>query len=202
MAKFVDLTGKKFNKLTVIKRIKTRKNNMIYYLVRCHCGVEKEMAGALVSGGFNKTCGCSRRDWILKMNTTHGGTKSPLYKVWRGMKDRCARNSRYFGRDIKIEWKSFEEFRDDMLESYLLHKKTHSSTSIDRINNNGNYSKDNCRWVTMTENTRNRSNTIFVPYKGRRIPLSEYCETHKEVRYQTIIMRLWRGVPIEEAIKP
>lgn len=93
------------------------------------------------------------------MNKKHGFTSNRFYySVWTGLNQRCknpksSNFSYYGGKGIKVEWKSFQEFKDDMYDSYKEHVRLYGqkNTSIDRINFRGNYSKENCRWVTWRE---------------------------------------------------
>lgn len=91
----------------------------------------------------------------------HNMAQTAFYNVWIGIKQRCGNTRlkaypRYGGRGIKCEWKSFEEFMADMYPSYLKHKAKNTSTTIERIDNDGNYCKRNCKWITQSEQTKNR----------------------------------------------
>jgi hypothetical protein len=125
---------------------------------------------------------------------------SPEYKVWNNFKTRCynpntINYNRYGGRGIIVcdKWLSFEGFLEDM------GKRPSNDYSLDRIDNDGNYCKDNCRWVTRKEQTRNRSSNIYVLYKENKIILKDLA---KEVGldYQVIKRRLDKGLDITIAI--
>lgn len=105
----------------------------------------------------------------------HGKRKELIYNVWDGMNQRCynpnnPKYEHYGGRGIQVEWKDFTEFVEDMETSYLEHKKTYSSTTLDRINNNGNYSKENTRWATYLEQNHNQR-----PKKWNSSPICKQC---------------------------
>lgn len=100
-------------------------------------------------------------------------------KTWHAINRRCRdKNDPYYGgRGIKVEWKKFDEFRDDMWEEFLRHSSknpNYRDTQIDRIDVNGNYSKENCRFVTAKENSINRRNTVLYECFGRKMTLSDW----------------------------
>jgi hypothetical protein len=152
--KRLDLAGKRFGKLVVIRPCGKR-GTSILWLCKCDCGNTSTPAGTLLNTGQTKSCssGCSK--------TKHGQKtrqhSSPVYNTWAAMKSRCGNpnNShyhRYGGRGIKI----CEEWLDDFQAFYDYMGPRDMTQSIDRIDNDGNYEPGNVRWVTKGENTRNR----------------------------------------------
>lgn len=107
--------------------------------------------------------------------TTHGLSNTRQYKIFFGINKRCNnKNSKqynnYGGRGIKLEWKTFEDFWNDMKDTYQ------DNLTIERIDNNGNYNKENCKWITDKKQARNRRNNKMLTYKGKTKCLAEWCE--------------------------
>lgn len=120
---------------------------------------------------------------MQKANTTHGMRHTRFYMIYRNMLSRCynkhvKKYDIYGARGIKCDWPSFEKFFKDMYPSYGEHVKSfgEKNTSIDRIDPNGNYNKENCKWSTWKEQATNRRNTIYVQHDGKRMSLVEAAE--------------------------
>lgn len=163
-----DLSGRRFGRLSVIGKADVKKQHSYghsMWVCVCDCGKETIVYGSSLLQGKTKSCGCYQIDTVRKSNSTHGESHSRLHRIWSGMKERCcnvnAENyQNYGGRGISIcnEWmNSFESFRDwAVLNGYS------DCLSIDRIDVNGNYEPQNCRWATMKEQNNNKRNNRLL----------------------------------------
>jgi hypothetical protein len=179
------IIGKKFNKLTVLK-FHSYKKSRPYFVFRCDCGNEKVLRLSHVTSGDIKACGCLQG----KQSVTHGMKKTRFYKIWQAIKTRCENPSwpgysDYGGRGIKVcdRWHKFENFRDDMHKSYK------QNLTIERIDNNKGYSKENCRWASRKEQARNRRSNRIVSYQGRKMIFIELAEL-LGINYQSLYSKL------------
>lgn len=189
--------GLKFNMLTTIKKLE---NN--YWLFLCDCGNTKKIKGSSVTTGHTKSCGCIKKEKIAESTTTHNLSKTKEYAVWCSIKSRCynLKNKFYFnygGRGIKmsIEWKnSFEIFLKDM------GKRPIDKHSIDRINNDGDYCKENCRWSTRVEQQNNTRKTVKIEYNNKIKSLKDWCR-ELNIPYKRVESRIKLGWSIKDVFE-
>lgn len=151
-----DLSGEKFGRWTV-QSLDHIKNRSSYWKCVCECGREKVVLGATLKNGTSASCGCGIGDAARKRLTKHGRAHDKLHYIWTGMKQRCGNPSNkmyhyYGGRGITVcdEWQSFEGFLKDMGDSWA------EGLSIDRMDNNKGYCKENCRWIPKSDQAKNR----------------------------------------------
>ncbi len=198
MPKFLDLTGHKYHRLTVL-HYSRKQNQKTMWLCQCDCGNKVEVSTNNLRHKKNpvKSCGCFKID---KMST-HGMTGSKIFSIWEGMKIRCKypnTNSyeRYGGRGIKVceRWMTFENFYADMYPTYV------EGLTLDRIDVNGDYCPDNCRWVTQKEQANNRTNNRILEYKGKKYTMKELAE-YANINYGTFQARLKLGWSVERAVE-
>lgn len=155
--KLRDLTGQKFGRLTVVERcLDTDRHTK--WTCRCECGNYTNVTSDALTRGKTKSCGCYMREKAKSDGYVHGKSHTRLHNIWVGMRNRCNDpNSRiykyYGGRGIKVcdEWDSYVAF-----ENWALQNGYEKTLTIDRIENEMGYSPNNCRWVTQTEQSKNR----------------------------------------------
>jgi hypothetical protein len=185
------------NRLKLIKILKYPKAEYI-----CSCGNVVIKNRYLVANGDTKSCGCLKSESSStngKNNKTHGMTNTPTFSVWHGMLTRCndkkcPNYNRYGGRGIGVapEWMDFKNFFTDMGEKP-------KGKSIDRIDNNKGYSKDNCRWATMDQQQNNRSSNVRIKWMDIELTIKQWSDV-LEVRDSRIAARIRNGWTIEDAL--
>ena len=195
----LDLTGQTFGKLTVLhegQRITRKVTRVIHvrqWVCRCQCGVVTTVRHRNLQGGRVRSCGCS--------HFTHGQTGTPEYLIWHAMKQRCM-NPRspqypnYGGRGIAVcdRWQqSYLIFLGDMGE------RPSKKHSLDRIDNDGPYSPDNCRWGTREQQNNNKRTNRFLIFHGETLTISQWAR-RLHVHFCTLQYRLRRGWSVERTL--
>lgn len=203
--KLEDLTGKKFGRLTVIEADKYEpSSHSTRWRCRCDCGKEKHILASCLKAGTVTSCGCYSSEQKSKRSKTHGyGGKDRLYRIWSGMKSRCYslsdRNYRRYGaRGIEVcqEWQSdFMAFR-----TWAVANGYRDGLSIDRIDNDGMYSPDNCRWADRKLQNNNRRTNVYITYKGETHTASQWAGI-TGIKESTLVMRKRNGWSDSECLE-
>lgn len=194
MGKPIDLTGHKFGKLAVLKKLHDTKGR-VKWLCACECGNLTEIRTDVLRSGMTKSCGCLR--------VRHNKTDTKLYKVWLSMKQRCYNKrdkayKNYGQRGIKMcdEWKdNFQVFYD-----WCMANGYKKGLTIDRIDNDKYYEPNNCRLVDRKTQQRNRRSCIYYKINGEKHCLMEWCEI-LGLNYSTVNGRLHHNWSIERALE-
>lgn len=200
--RFKNLKGRKFGRLLVGSFTGIRiTGSGRAYLWSCECDCSKTTlvaAGALMSGN-TRSCGCLR-DEVNRKAKTHGHKArggSPEYRIWEQMRKRCGNQGHiawkyYGGRGIKVcdRWLDFELFLSDM------GPRPTSTHTIDRINNDGHYCLENCRWATRAEQSNNKRNNHWIEFSGKRLTITQWSK-ETGVPTSTINSRLKRGLALD-----
>ena len=193
-----------FGRWTVLKREYPNQGGQPMWLCQCCCKNKtiSVVRGSALRQGTSKSCGCLSKEFLSEKSTTHGMYRTPLHSVWVSMKQRCQNPNMihydsYGGRGISVckSWQNFENFYKDMHEGYS------KGLEIDRIDNDGNYSKENCRWVSPKTNARNRRNNHLID-----TPLGTMCIADAadcaSLPYYVVSQRAARGVSKEKILAP
>ena len=179
--RFEDLTNKKFGKLTAKKLLVNKKK----WLCKCDCGNIIEVYPCNLKSGKSTSCGCFQKEQLKSRVFKHGLRKTKLYSVWANMKQRCLNKKNdhyknYGGRGIKIckEWldkeNGFMNFYTWAMENGYNENAKFQQCTIDRIDVNGNYEPNNCRWITNKEQALNRTTNEILTYKGESKTIYEW----------------------------
>lgn len=188
----MDIIGKTFGRLKVVARVENVTGRKRKYLCLCVCGNTAKVIGGNLRNGNTSSCGCLFREITRSQSITHGKTRTKIYRTWCNMVSRCenSKNDHYYqygGRGIKIcdRWKTFKNFFDDMGD-------IPTGMEIDRIDNNGDYSPSNCRWITHIENCSNKRTSRTLDYNGESKTIAQWSRSIG-IKQGTILKRLKSG---------
>lgn len=191
-----NLIGFRFGSLTVLQLgEKKRQSNGAWWLCACDCGTQKNIRASDMVQGKISSCGCEHEKRIAKSNFVHGMSQTRTYRIWRAMLNRCNRiNQDYSCRGITYDesWNDFSVFLSDMGEAP-------DGMSLDRIDCNGNYQKNNCRWATQEQQANNKRSNVFLEYDGKKQTVAQWA---RELGMKTdkLRSRLRYGWPLERAL--
>lgn len=197
----IDLTGQRFARWLVKSRDETTSRPTVWFCV-CDCGTEKRVIGRSLRNGRSKSCGCWASQENVRRFTTHGMHKHPAYFSWRAMLNRCNLPGdpgypEYGARGIVVcdQWRTFEQFWEDMGPTWQ------KGLSIDRMEVNGNYEPNNCRWATAKQQANNRRDNQIIPTAHGPMTVSEASQ-YFGVNRSTIMRRMRDGWDRNRLLEP
>lgn len=206
MKKEIDISGKKFNRLTAIKSLnkasyKQNKTSKSYWLFKCDCGNEKIIRKDDVVSGIVKSCGCLQKEMASKSakikSKKHGDSNNRLYRIYHAILNRC-----YYKKDINYqnygnrgicvcdEWNNrngYKKFKD-----WAIKNGYNDNLTIDRIDVNGDYCPENCRWATHKQQGRNTRTNHYIVWNNEKHCISEWAEI-LGINPRTLQSRISRG---------
>jgi hypothetical protein len=194
-----DLTGQKFNRLTVVK-FSHSKNRKTFWLCKCDCGNEKIVRSDSLKDESVKSCGClNHENGII----THNMSGTKIYHVWASMKNRCNNPnanhySDYGGRGINYNevWETFELFYE-----WAIKNGYKEGLTLERIDVNGNYEPSNCKWITIQEQQNNKRDNVLITYKNKTQNIAQWAR-ELEVSFNLLYGRLHKyNMDLSKVIK-
>lgn len=207
MGKKIDLTGATFGRLSVIQEAPSKKgsngSSRCAWQCKCECGNTIVATTRDLRKGDVRSCGCLKSDAVIERMTVHGDSRTRLHNIWKAMRRRCNdekhRDYHYYGgRGVRVcdEWdKDYATFK-----RWALSNGYSDGLTIDRINVDGNYSPDNCRWLTAKEQANNRRSNRVYSYLGKEYNIRELSDM-RHIPYTTLYMRLRAGWDLTRALE-
>lgn len=199
----IDLLHKQFCRLSVTGLAPKTNGRGRYWICQCECGNEVKVASDKLISGHTRSCGCLQRESVTIKNSTHGLTTLPEYQIWKAIKARCSKTSgtickNYKARGIIVckEWENdFPRFLGDMGMRPI------GNFTIERIDNNKGYTKENCKWADRAAQSRNRRSNRFITHNGITLCLTDWARK-LNVTVSCLVKRLDKlGWTLEEALK-
>jgi hypothetical protein len=204
MGQFIDRSGRRYGRLIVLRRDDqtgpASGGQRVVWICQCDCGNLKRATGHELSAGDTTSCGCFHREVVGRQRRTHARSRTPTYRSWQAAKSRCEdpKNEKfaaYGGRGIKMceRWReSFAAFLADMGERP-------AGMTIDRVDNDGDYEPQNCRWATPRTQLVNRPGFRLYDWRGRRMTSTEVAEVER-IPASSLRARLKLREPIDQAV--
>lgn len=199
----IKMEGKRFGRLVVVGFHSVGHSRLARYICLCDCGKYKVICGGSLRRGKTVSCGCKKyepKPELSIRNTTHGMTGTSTYSSWANMIQRCTnplnhKYTRYGGRGITVcpQWRTFNGFLEDMGEAP-------PGMTIGRIDNDGNYCRENCRWETIEQQANNRSNNRVIEHNGLKMTTAQWAD-HLGISFVALRMRLHRGWDLERVLQ-
>lgn len=198
MAKLSDLTGQSFGNWIVLYRNGSTKNKAAVWRCRCTlCGTEHDVVGASLINGLSTKC----RACVPRQTLSMKHRDERIYHIYTAMKQRCYNSSHksyllYGGRGVEVCKGWISSF--DLFYEWAMSNGYEDNLTLDRIDINGNYEPNNCRWVTISVQNRNRRNNIFITYNGETNVLSVMCRKYN-VNYSSVRSKARNGKTYQDA---
>lgn len=195
--------GTKFGRWVIVEHLGSDNKYRSIAKVKCECGNTRTVRVSELTYGASTSCGCFNKEQVSKRAKTHGLSKTPLYLVWVGMKDRCLNKNNthyqhYGGRGITIHKYWVNDFCSFLY--WCIKNGWKKGLQIDRIDNNEGYYPNNCRIVTPAVNSRNKRNNILITYNGQTKVLIDWCNI-LGLKHNTISTRYHKGCSVEDLFK-
>lgn len=192
--------GNRYGNLVIIDVIKHEYHP--YALCVCDCGVEKKVRMDHLQSGGTKSCGCQKYKNKKNIHIKHNSSKTRLYKIWIGVKQRCfnknnAEYKNYGGRGITVckEWLDFSVFKE-----WAISNGYADNLTIERVDVNGDYCEQNCKWIPLSEQLKNTSRSVFITFNGETLCANDWCKRFG-LPNNSVIRRYRKGLPLEEVFK-
>lgn len=204
----IDLTGTRKGRIYVMGKADSGRTT---WVCKCDCGKVFNLTSSRILDSGRISCGCAEREnhsSFGERNKTHDGSYTRLYKTWRSMIDRCYNPNiksyeNYGARGIKIcdEWRhDFQEFRKWAISAGYVEGKGRTLQSIDRIDVNGDYCPENCRWATARTQQKNKRNTTLYSYNGETITISEFADKYGISDKSFVYRKAEKGMSLDDIL--
>lgn len=205
-----DLLGQRFGRLLVVSKSEERCNSGIKWNCLCDCGNSVCVPGLNLRCGDTRSCGCLQKEMVAARMTSHGATvgrkRDRLYGVWAGMLTRTrnpnADNYKYYGgRGISVcdDWLRYENFRDWALNNGYDDMADHGKCTIDRVDDDGDYCPNNCRWVSASVQANNQRSNKLLTYNGETHNIKEWS-VKLNINYSTLKKYVRNGKTLDDII--